>query len=157
MAILNLQYTRSIHVPGTVRLYSSRARRLLRFKIESRDPLYVAPERERDRETDNGGICRILCAVLSDIGTFTKLTGGWPILDVTGAMYHRIILTIPRRRTQGVPLLDTVQPMRCGHIACRLQVTDLHAADETSSRTHAQSHRGCKESEKFRQLCFLQV
>jgi len=98
-----------------------------------------------------------LCAVLSDIGTCTKLTSGWPILDVTGAMHHRVILTVPRRRTQGVPLLDAVQPVRCRHIARRLQVTDLHAADETSSRTHAQPHRGCKESEKFCHLYFLQV
>lgn len=72
-------------------------------------------------------------------------------------MHHRVILTVPRWRTQGVPLLDAVQPVRCRHIARRLQVTDLHAADETSSRTHAQSHRGCKESEKFRHLRFLQV
>lgn len=76
--------------------------------------------------------------------TFTKLTSSWrPILDVPGAVHYRVILAIPARWTQRVSLLHTMQTMSRCHVARRLQVADLHATDETPSRTHAQSHRRC--------------
>lgn len=77
---------------------------------------------------------------LQTLSPCAKLTGGWPVLDVAGAMHHRIILTVPCWRAQRVPLLDTVETVRGRHVARRLKIADLHAADEASSRAHAESH-----------------
>lgn len=76
----------------------------------------------------------------SEIGTYTKLTGGWPILDVTGAVHHRVVLAVSRGRAQRVPLLHTVQTVGRCHVARGLQVADFHPAYESPSRAHAQPH-----------------
>lgn len=78
----------------------------------------------------------LVCDSQSKIETRTKLTGGWPILDVTGAVHHRVVLAVTRRRAQRVPLLHTVQAMSRCHVARGLQVADFHTAYKASSRAH---------------------
>lgn len=114
-------------------------------------------ERERETVTQSWHIVNVRSCVRffrltisTDDETRVKLTGRWPIFDITGAMHHRIILAVPCRWSQGVPLLHTMQPVCRCHVACGLQIPDFHAADKASSWTHAESHWGCnRKSDHF--------
>lgn len=71
------------------------------------------------------------------------LTSGRPIFYVPGAVNDRVALAVPRGRPQGVALLHAVQAVGRGHVAARLQIADLHAADEAAPRAHAQPNGIC--------------
>jgi hypothetical protein len=70
------------------------------------------------------------------------LTGRRPVFYVPGAVHNRVALSVPRGWTQGIPLLHAMESVGGCHVAARLQVADLHAADETPPRAHAETHRG---------------
>lgn len=62
-------------------------------------------------------------------GVGVKLTSRRPVLDVPGAVDHRVVESITRW-TQTVALLQPVQ-VSSGHVVCA-EVPHSHAADEAS-------------------------
>lgn len=68
-----------------------------------------------------------------------KLTCWRPVLDVPGAVDDGEVLSIARR-SQRVSLLQSIQ-VADGHVL-GVDASDFHAADEPTTRSHAESHRG---------------